>query len=87
MGTVDRGVKIERFFVLRNTDCPAVLVECAFISNSDDEALLASEQGKDGFARAIARGLIMWLDSLTARGKIILAVDIFALRMFGIFCL
>ena len=57
MDTVDRGVKTDRFYVLRNTDCPAVLVECAFISNSEDEALLASEQGKDGFARAIARGV------------------------------
>jgi len=57
MGTVDRGVKTDRFYVLRNTDCPAVLVECCFISNEEDEALLASEQGKDGFARAIARGI------------------------------
>ena len=57
IGIVDRGVKTDRFYVLRNTDCPAVLVECAFISNSEDEALLASEQGKDGFARAIARGI------------------------------
>jgi len=57
MGTVDRGVKTDRFYVLRNTDCPAVLVECCFISNSEDEALLASKQGKDDIARAIARGV------------------------------
>lgn len=61
MGTVDRGVKTDRFYVLRNTDCPAVLVECAFISNSEDEALLASEQGKDDIARAIARGITAYV--------------------------
>jgi len=57
MGTVDRGVKTDRFYVLRNTDCPAVLVESCFISNEEDEALLASKQGKDDIARAIARGI------------------------------
>lgn len=57
LGTVDRGVKANRFYVLRQTDCPAVLVECAFISNSEDEAILASELGRDDIARAIARGV------------------------------
>lgn len=57
LGTVDRGIKTANFAVLRDTDCPAVLVETAFISNGDDEALLASEQGKDDFAKAIARGI------------------------------
>jgi N-acetylmuramoyl-L-alanine amidase len=55
METVDRGVKTNGFYVLRYTDCPAVLVECAFISNTDDELLLANRQ--DDFARAIARGI------------------------------
>ncbi|MBP2628440.1 MAG: cell wall hydrolase/autolysin [Firmicutes bacterium] len=57
LGTVDRGVKVDRFYVLRHTDCPAVLIECAFISNSDDEILLASEQGRDDIVHAIARGI------------------------------
>lgn len=58
LGTVERGVKIgSGLYVLKHTDCPAVLVECAFISNSEDEALLASDEGKEGFARAIARGI------------------------------
>lgn len=57
MGTVDRGVKTDRFYVLKHTDCPAALVECAFISNADDEALLASDTGKDKFAKAIAVGI------------------------------
>ena len=55
MGAIDHGVKTERFYVLRSTDCPTVLVEWAFISNEEDEVLLASEQGKDDIARAIAR--------------------------------
>lgn len=56
IGTMDRGVKYSKgLYVLRYTDCPAVLVETAFISNSEDEALLRDRL--DDFARAIARGV------------------------------
>jgi N-acetylmuramoyl-L-alanine amidase len=55
-GTVDRGVKYSTgLYVLKYTDCPSVLVETAFISNSDDEQLLADRQAD--FAHAIARGV------------------------------
>ena len=46
------------FYVLRYTDAPAVLVEMAFISNPEEEALLGSQDGQDGFAKAIANGLV-----------------------------
>ena len=56
LSTVDRGVK-ERpgLAVLRETDMPAVLVETAFITNEEDVQILMNQ--KDGFARAIARGV------------------------------
>lgn len=60
LGTVDRGVKtatpgVNGLYVLTNTDMPAVLAELAFISNTDDEEILANQQ--DELARAIARGV------------------------------
>ena len=60
LGTTDRGVKIATpgvngLYVLTNTDMPAVLVELGFISNSDDEKILANNQ--DALARALARGV------------------------------
>lgn len=61
LGTVDRGVKTGNFYVLRLTDCPAVLVETAFISNQEDEGLLADEDMRDQFAAAIARGITDYL--------------------------
>lgn len=51
----NRDVQQEVFFVLINTDCPAALVETAFIDNPHDAALLRDRQ--DDFARAIARGI------------------------------
>lgn len=60
LGTVDRGVK-ERpgFAVLKRTSMSAVLVELAFISNTDDCCLLLEQP--DEFARAIARGVTDYL--------------------------
>lgn len=53
----DRGVKRGGLYVTRYTDCPAVLVETAFISNPSEEALLADEGVREEYARAIARGV------------------------------
>ena len=64
LDTVDRGVKIGNFYVLRLTDCPAVLVETAFISNLEDEQLLADEKIRDEFAAVIARGVTDYLSQL-----------------------
>jgi N-acetylmuramoyl-L-alanine amidase len=59
---VDRGLKIATpgtngLYVLTNTNMTACLVETAFISNADDEQLLADPGKQDEFARAIARGI------------------------------
>lgn len=63
LGTADRGVKTGNFYVLRMMNCPAVLVETAFITNENDEALLADEEKRDAFAAAIARGVTDYLST------------------------
>ena len=62
LGTIDRGVKTTNFYVLKYTDCPAVLVETAFISNSEDEQLLIARL--DDFVAAIARGVTDYENSI-----------------------
>ena len=57
LGTVDRGVKAENFMVLRETSCPAVLIELAFISNDDDRSALTDLLLRRGFAVAVASGV------------------------------
>jgi len=57
LGTYDRGIKTANFYVTRNTNCPAVLIETAFISNAEDERILADKKQRDELARAISRGI------------------------------
>lgn len=57
LNTADRGVKAGNFQVLRETDCPAVLVEVAFISNEADRLLLTGYAGQLAAAVAMATGL------------------------------
>ena len=56
MLTEDRGVKTADFQVLRETLCPAVLVECGFLSNPLDREMLTDslEQWRMGAAIAVA---------------------------------
>ena len=55
--TADRGVKPAAFTVLAATDCPAVLVETAFLSNAADRALLTDPVRQADFAAAIAAAI------------------------------
>ncbi len=58
LGTNDVGILQANFAVLRGTAMPSVLVETAFVSNTDDEALLRDGQFRDKAAQAIADGLV-----------------------------
>ncbi len=53
----NRGVKTGGLYVTLHTDCPACLVETAFISNPAEERLLADPVWQDECAKAIARGV------------------------------
>ena len=52
----DRGVKEKDFFVLRNTNCKAVLLELGFISNSIDSEIL--NNNKYLIANTIAQAIV-----------------------------
>ena len=53
----NRGVSTANFYVLKHSAMPAVLVETAFISNYNEEAMLSDAQWQMQFAQAIARGI------------------------------
>lgn len=55
VGRSSRGVKQAGFLVLWMTTTPSVLIETGFLSNSKEEAFLASENGQDLIASGIYR--------------------------------
>lgn len=56
----DRGLRRARFAVLKNSPCPAALVECGFLTNPDEEALLNTTKYRDACARGIANGILAY---------------------------
>lgn len=57
----DRGVRRARFYVLRHSAMPAVLVETGFVTGLDDSARLATPAYQNQMAEAIARGILQYL--------------------------
>lgn len=54
----DRGVKQGRLQVLRQINCPGVLVECLFLSNEEDAKKIALTKYRNKIAYAIFKGII-----------------------------
>jgi N-acetylmuramoyl-L-alanine amidase len=57
IGLFDRGVKSNEFYVLNHTNMPSVLVELAFISKEEEEALLNDPAFQDKAAMGIYEGI------------------------------
>ncbi|MGF1495391.1 MAG: N-acetylmuramoyl-L-alanine amidase, partial [Elainellaceae cyanobacterium] len=60
-GMVNRGVKEARFYVIRNTPMPAVLVETGFVTGANDAPRLADPNFRQQMAEAIAQGIFEYL--------------------------
>lgn len=53
----NRGTHFRKFTVLRQTHCPAILVECGFISNSRERSRCNTSAFQSNAARAISDGI------------------------------
>ena len=57
----DRGLRRARFAVLKNAPCPSALVECGFLSNPEEEALMIDASYREAAARGISNGIIGYI--------------------------
>ncbi len=55
--TVDRSSKFARFYVLRNSTLPAILVEGGFVSNESERDRMKSGGFREAIARGVAEGI------------------------------
>jgi|GEM_PF-851883 len=60
-GAQDRGLKRARFELLRDAPCPAALIECGFVSNRTEAALLMDSAYRDAIAEGITRGILTFI--------------------------
>lgn len=54
---INRGVKTARFYVIRNTTCPSILVECGFVSNPSERERMKQAWFRQALAEGIADGI------------------------------
>jgi len=57
----DRGVRSARFYVLRKSSMPSVLVETGFVTGAQDAANLANSAHRQRMAEGIARGILQYI--------------------------
>ena len=55
--TLDRQAKFARFYVLRNSTLPAILVEGGFVSNEQERERMKSGVFREQIARGVAEGV------------------------------
>jgi N-acetylmuramoyl-L-alanine amidase len=57
----DRGIRRARFYVLRHSKMPSVLVEVGFVTGAEDAPRLKDPNHRRQLAEAIARGIIQYI--------------------------
>lgn len=55
--TMDRNAKFARYYVLRNSRLPAILVEGGFVTNASERNLMKSGGFREAIARGVAEGI------------------------------
>ncbi len=60
LATGNRGVKRARFYVLKHTNIPAVLVEAGYLSNKYEELKLQDPEFLDRLAESVAQGILKY---------------------------
>lgn len=56
-GFPDRKLQHNRFYVTRNTDMPAALIEVGFLTNPEEESILFQDDFQDKVAKSLVNGM------------------------------
>lgn len=51
----------DNYYILLNVNCPAVIVECGFLSNPEEAAKLSEAEYQEMVAKAVGKGVVEWL--------------------------
>ena len=59
---IDRGVKGRRYYVLKHTKMPAILVELGFLSDNEEALFLSAITNQEVMARSLCEGAETYLE-------------------------
>jgi N-acetylmuramoyl-L-alanine amidase len=60
-GAPDRGVRDSKLYVVQHASCPAVLVECGYLTHAEEARCLKRDDYKEKLAAAISEGIRHYL--------------------------
>ena len=63
INTINRGVKHARFFVLRHSKNPAILVECGFVTHKKERSRMKKAWFRQSLAEGIGEGILKYKKS------------------------
>ncbi|MDD2956646.1 MAG: N-acetylmuramoyl-L-alanine amidase [Oscillospiraceae bacterium] len=63
LGTSNRGSKFGRFYMTRDSEFPAILLETGFVSNENEFSKLISNKYQKAVAKAIVNGAVAFLEN------------------------
>ena len=61
-GVIDRGVKGGRYYVLKHTKMPAVLVELGFLSDNEEALFLSATTNQEVMAKSLCEAAELFLE-------------------------
>jgi N-acetylmuramoyl-L-alanine amidase len=64
----NRGLKAEKWFVVKNAQMPAVLVELPFVTNQRDAEIMADDTYLQRFSGAIYKGIVDFVAAFERTG-------------------
>jgi N-acetylmuramoyl-L-alanine amidase len=67
LGSIDRGVRRARFGVLRHINCPAILIECGFLSNDDEARRIVTNAYQEKLVNSIVEGIQRYVHNTIMR--------------------
>lgn len=59
----------ESYYILKKTSIPTVIVECGFLSNPEEEALLSDETYQKKIVEAVYQGIMVYLGESTEESE------------------
>lgn len=59
----------KEYYLLKKAQCPSVIVECGFLSNSTEAALLSTKEYQEKIAFAIHLGIMEYINTVTNADK------------------